>query len=349
MDKIRALDLDGYVGHWDKDGKLLGVRMDDCPPHFEELCSMGEDVNGGARVPYLPVDLEPGKNGGEKLEQLKKLDDWKKVLYTGDYDLLELHQNNKLLKEGSPEKSRALSTINAEIAKQDPTRAGKFECSDHQIHLPSGTYAMIQHGDQASYITNQIREAKAKGEDFAKVVQQVAEEDDGVIATFHLGKVYLTENLDQLHELRDQLGIKTPSHWLKNENDKQEKTTWTYGSGAAPKRPSISDFIKNMRRASSGSKASDGPNASVPDILSYAGPESKGSWKTRSDSPKAAGDESKEKRPSLMTQFSLSSFTKSQAVPISPPPGKPKSTENNPELKADAKSTKRNISRAPKP
>lgn len=355
MAQIKELGLDGYVGHWDKDGKLLGLRMDDCPRHFEELCSMGEDVNGGT-VPYLPVDLEPGKNGGEKLEQLKKLDDWKKVLYTGDYDLLELHQNSKLLKEGSPEKAHALSTINAEIAKVDPTRSGKFECSDHQIHIASGAYAMIQHGDQASYITNQIREAKVKGEDFAKVVQQVAEEDNGVIVTFHLGKIYLTENLDQLHELRDQLGIKTPSHWLKNENGKG-KTTWTYGSGAAPKRPSISDHIRKMRTSSgssaaptgsnSGSGANDEPNADVRVISSYTGTESQGPLETRNDSAESLDIEpSPEERPSWQAQFSISAFLKRQIDPEIPPTSLSQSTETNPGLKTnpelDVKPSSRN-------
>lgn len=160
LEKVKALNLDGFVGHWDDNG-LVGVRVDNVPNGV----IVEEKNNNGIVIKYIKVDLE-SPTGGIALENLQKAENWQKYLYTGDYDLHEaIHASGGTgsgqIMEACPEKVKLINRLNAGIQQIDSTRVGLIELKNGTLHmLPGSDYAMIQHGDQATYRMNQIIEAR---------------------------------------------------------------------------------------------------------------------------------------------------------------------------------------------
>ncbi len=168
--------------------------------------------------------------------------EWKHFLYTGDYDLHEVYKHNKALVEGSKDKARVLTGINQQIAKSQqkdnnglPLRKGKLKAQEETVNIgtrevPASTihadaesnYAMIQHGDQMGYITNQIHEGRLKQETRnhkAQLVGAVAEESSGSLAWCVRGVWYVTKDKIAHSTLRRTVGL-TPSSGWREESQK---------------------------------------------------------------------------------------------------------------------------------
>ena len=234
-------DLKGFVGHWSKAGELLGLRVD-------KRDARKADANGSAHEKGI-VALQnylSGKDSDSPYITLKNFPSykeafkgkWQQFLYTGDYDLHEVYKHNKALMEGSREKAKTLSGINKQIAADQtndaiPKREGTIEAhektvvigeGEHKRTVPASTlhassdsdYAMIQHGDQMGYITNQIHEGRLKREtlnDKAQLVGVVAAEAPGALAWCVRGNWYVTKNAQEHSELRTGLSLTASSGW----------------------------------------------------------------------------------------------------------------------------------------
>ena len=249
IEGVSLNDLKGFVGHWDKDsGKLLGVRVDKRDVRTREAESAGSTSELSEHEKSIQ-SLQPLLSGKDSNSPYISLGNfkaykhdfdtkWQQFLYTGDYDLHEVYSHNKTLLEGSKEKARILSGINKQIAadqtnKAIPKRKGTIEA--HQTTavigegksrrtVPSSTlhasedsdYAMIQHGDQMGYITNQIHEGRLKEEtlnDKAQLVGAVAAEAPGPLAWCVRGNWYVTKNAKEHSELRTGLSLIASSGW----------------------------------------------------------------------------------------------------------------------------------------
>jgi len=244
IEGVSLNDLKGFVGHWDEAGKLLGLRVDrrdlrgqdyeapvNASPHETGITRLQAFLAPDQDNPYIPLlNFAAYKDDFEST--------WQQFLYTGDYDLHEVYIHNKTLLEGSPEKARALSGINDQIARDQPAsrlpiRSGQIEAHRKTVEIGEGSsrrrvpadtlhagkgseYAMIQHGDQAGYITNQIHEGRLKLETAnlkAQLVGAVAAEAPGPLAWCVRGTWYITNNTDQHQKFRAGLHLTPTSGW----------------------------------------------------------------------------------------------------------------------------------------
>ncbi|BDA66013.1 hypothetical protein RIVM261_085800 [Rivularia sp. IAM M-261] len=230
LKKLEKLDLDGFVGHWNEAGKLIGIRIDKIPRNIKRRFKL--IVKERDRIAFVPLDLEKN-DGGKAIRKLKITPDWKKYLYTGDYDLHEVYSHkgggSGQIPEATPEKVKLLNQLNEGIQKSgehSKMREGKAKLDDKTktIHV-SGDHAMFQHGDQATYRKNQHLEAKALEQDVAKVaklVQAVATESDEPIAWCKNGNWFVTLNKQEHDIFRTKHGLKKPHTWTPKE-DKRTK------------------------------------------------------------------------------------------------------------------------------
>jgi hypothetical protein len=179
---------------------------------------------------------------------------WKQFLYTGDYDLHEIYKHNKTLVEGSTEKARLLTGINQHIAhgqkKKEAEGAPKLPLREGTIHVERASttigekgqerevsadtlhggdpYAMIQHGDQMGYITNQLHEGRLKDETKnlkAQMVGAVAEESPSPLAWCVRGEWYVTKNKEEHGRFRNLVNVTASSGWSKKNQDSMRDGT----------------------------------------------------------------------------------------------------------------------------
>ena len=230
IDKVNKLDLDGFVGHWGPEG-LKGVRITN-PPENIEVRSGGLD-HKNKEIFYVPIDLNHEK-GGALLEQLKNSGEkWQKHLFTGDYDVLECYKANRQIMEATPEQVNFFTRLNRGIAKKDPGREGEFELNDKGLIDIKGNseHAMFQHGDQATYTYSLLTKAKLTGSSVAKLVEPVAQDSDETVAWCKNGNWYVTNNIAQHDNIRNDFKITKPSTWNEIEYSKVrngEKRTARY-------------------------------------------------------------------------------------------------------------------------
>jgi hypothetical protein len=226
LNKLQTLDLDGFVGHWDDNGQLIGIRVDKIPRNIKRRFKL--IVKYENNYAFVPLDLTKD-DGGKAIRKLKTTPDWKNYLYTGDYDLHEVYSAQSgggQIPEATPEKVKLLSRLNQGIQQQGENsqmRGGEAKLDDktNTIHV-SGDYAMFQHGDQATYRMNQHLEAKALEEKVAKLVQAVATESDEPIAWCRNGNWFVTLNKLEHDVFRTQHKLKKPHTWTP-EDDKKTK------------------------------------------------------------------------------------------------------------------------------
>ncbi|MFF5717174.1 hypothetical protein [Streptomyces buecherae] len=216
---LKDEDLEGFVGHWGE-AELKGVRVDKPP---QEVLDLGIVRNGARGVQYVPITvLESG--GGEALVKLKGVKNWKTYLYTGDYDLHEAYSTmgamagGGQIAEASTEKVNLLNRLNTGVANHSDTpvrRAGKAVKGRHGLHMEESDYAMFQHGDQATYRTNQCLEARAEGMRplVARLVKAVATESDEPMGWCRFGQWYVTMKPEEHAALRKKWGLVTPNTW----------------------------------------------------------------------------------------------------------------------------------------
>ena len=223
--KLEQWDLDGFVGHWNANNELIGLRIDNIPPKVERQVYIQKD-NG---MPYVPLNVTlPG--GGLAILRLKRVTGWKQYLYTGDYDLHEVYSagaGGGQIAEATPEKVRLLDRLNKGIQSQgrnSAMRTGKAQLqgAPKRVHL-EGEYAMFQHGDQATYRMNQHLEAREMESNVAQLVQAVATESDEPIAWCRMGKWFVTLDKYEHDVFRIMHGIKKPHTW-NNSEDQRTKT-----------------------------------------------------------------------------------------------------------------------------
>ncbi|MCT4615460.1 MAG: hypothetical protein N4A49_11360 [Marinifilaceae bacterium] len=193
FERLTKIDFDkicGFVGHWSKEGELLGLRTNE--EHKDEIKKLlsiePKPIENNPSGNYIPIE-ELRKFTKENLESNARF------FYTGDYDLHEIYQHNTALPEASDKKKAILNYLNSYIAKTDTNRKGKFKVIKKSITIDNKTvpcdllvlevgsyYAMFQHGDQAGYILNQIHEARINkdytDDQKAKLVEAVAQESD---------------------------------------------------------------------------------------------------------------------------------------------------------------------------
>ena len=215
-------DLDGFVGHWNANNELIGLRIDNIPPKVERQVYIQKD-NG---MPYVPLNVTlPG--GGLAILRLKRVTGWKQYLYTGDYDLHEVYSagaGGGQIAEATPEKVRLLDRLNKGIQSQgrnSAMRTGKAQLqgAPKRVHL-EGEYAMFQHGDQATYRMNQHLEAQEMESSVAQLVQAVATESDEPIAWCKMGKWFVTLDKYEHDVFRNINHIKKPHTWNKSEDQR---------------------------------------------------------------------------------------------------------------------------------
>ncbi|QLE45116.1 hypothetical protein FD723_32765 (plasmid) [Nostoc sp. C052] len=225
LTKLEQWDLDGFVGHWNANNELIGLRIDNIPPKVERQVYIQKD-NG---IPYVPLNVNlPG--GGLAILRLKRVTGWKQYLYTGDYDLHEIYSagaGGGQIAEATPEKVRLLDRLNKGIQSQgrnSAMRSGKAELQGDpkRVHV-EGEYAMFQHGDQATYRMNQHLEAQEMESNVAQLVQAVATESDEPIAWCRMGKWFVTLDKYEHDVFRIMHGIKKPHTW-NNSEDQRTKT-----------------------------------------------------------------------------------------------------------------------------
>ncbi|WP_139276699.1 hypothetical protein [Spirulina major] len=251
IDGVNLSELKGFVGHWkDGTGQLLGVRVDkkdvltekelarkvdNDDPHAQGLRVIQPFVEGkDTNSPYIPM-----KNFAAFCQALPN-HRWKQFLYTGDYDLHEIYKHNKTLMEGSREKARLLTGINQYIAhgqkKKEANGAPKMPLREGTIHVEKASakigdnnrevsadtlhggspYAMIQHGDQMGYITNQVHEGRLRDETKnlkAQMVGAVAQESPDALAWCVRGEWYVTKNPEEHGHFRTLINVTASSGW----------------------------------------------------------------------------------------------------------------------------------------
>lgn len=144
---LKNADLLGYVGKWDQDNKkLLGLYVG--PDH-----QLGDLVKGG--IYAIDIELQEIPTNGSastwqvnmdrlhaSLEPLKAHEDWRKWLFTGDYDVHEmpyLGGRRANVASDSRDEKRLIDHMNAFIAAFDPKRC----------HMPP-EYSTAQHGAQSA-------------------------------------------------------------------------------------------------------------------------------------------------------------------------------------------------------
>jgi len=211
IEQINAQDIKGFVGAWGKNPQkkeLLGVRIDGWNKtdtltieHKELLTSIVVNQNG---IEYVPLD---------KIDTLKSIPIWKTLLYTGDYDLHELYKNNRQLGEMTEEKRKALSLLNKKIGEKDVTRGGEFERGEDGALHQHNPYAMIQHGDQATYVANQYNEARENNEETATIVGAVGSESPDPLAWCDKRNWYITKNKEEHQAFRMAKKLIKPHVW----------------------------------------------------------------------------------------------------------------------------------------
>ncbi|MFJ4806890.1 hypothetical protein [Streptomyces murinus] len=212
-------DLDGFVGHWGALG-LMGVRIDNPPKEIEDMGIVQTGENGEQ---YVPVDTDK-EDGGPALVRLKINPRWKQYLYTGDYDLHEVYAalggGGGQIPEATPEKVKLLNRLNAGIAKiyveggeEKVRRSGTIKKEGGTLHMEEGSYAMFQHGDQATYRMNQYLEAAAAQETQVPLVRAVATESDEPLAWCRFGQWYVTNNRSEHAILRNRWNLTPPHTW----------------------------------------------------------------------------------------------------------------------------------------
>lgn len=233
LETLISLDLDGFVGHWNDEAGLIGVRIDNPP---QQVLDLNIVKTGAKGEKYVPIDLTK-KDGGAALATLKKDKDWKHYLYTGDYDLHEVYaalggSGGGQIAEASLEKIKLLNRLNQGIAEnvdEEVTRSGKVTKEHGKLHMEAGSdYAMFQHGDQATYRMNQQLEAQAEAAKaekeaetiVAKLVRAVATESDEPMAWCRFGEWYVTMNRKEHQVLRDQWHLAKPHTWGADEDQR---------------------------------------------------------------------------------------------------------------------------------
>ncbi len=188
LTEFKRLDILGFVGYW-RNNKLLGLYINE-----EEY---------------------------KKIEDINKRNINASDFYTGDYDLHEVYGSNaKQIAEGSDDKVHLLNRLNASIARVDNNRKGTAvrDMKNHLISMKEGSeYAMFQHGDQATYITNQINEWY-KNNRYGRIgeveaVDVIATETDGLLGWCINGNWYVTQKKKEHYELRKHFGFITPHTW----------------------------------------------------------------------------------------------------------------------------------------
>ncbi len=232
--KLEQWDLDGFVGHWGAEHKLIGVRIDKIPDTVLkelDIYRMEEGnnepyVNQEGGMAYVPLDLEE-EGGGLAIKALKQIDKWKTYLYTGDYDLHEAYSagpSGGQIPEASPEKVKLLNRLNEGIRSKDENRGGEATLKEHTKGIKTveveGEYAMFQHGDQATYRMNQHLEAQALQKEVAKLVPAVATESNEPLAWCRMGKWFVTLNKKEHEIFREKNNIKKPHVWSDKEDQR---------------------------------------------------------------------------------------------------------------------------------
>jgi hypothetical protein len=226
LSKLEKWDLDGFVGHWNQDHQLIGLRIDNIPQEVEQQV----DVHRDQGIPYVLLDLN-SSDGGPTIVQLKKLTDWKKYLYTGDYDLHEAYSaqggGGGQIPEATTQKVDLLNRLNEGVRTQGENsamRGGKatLHGETNRVHV-EGDYAMFQHGDQATYRMNQHLEAQELKTQVAKLVPAVATESEEPIAWCKMGQWFVTMNKLEHDVFRRVNKIKKPHTWSQKEDQRMER------------------------------------------------------------------------------------------------------------------------------
>ncbi len=246
LDKIKKLDLHGFVGHWEDD-ELIGLRIDNLDSEVEDnlkkmLSEEDKDAIDLKETPYLPLDLEKD-GGGFAIKALKSIPEWQKYLYTGDYDLHEAYSphTSGQIPEASKEKVSLLTRLNNAIkasGQESSMRDGKVSLTGTPPRIKvEGDYAMFQHGDQATYRMNQHLEAMAKeAKEKAKawkeenrrlrhrrkssLVRQVALESNNSMAFCIRGEWFETNNQEEHQQLRYLFSLTPNSGWDTKEDQR---------------------------------------------------------------------------------------------------------------------------------
>lgn len=220
--KIKTQDfydtLKGFAGHYSDKGELLGLRADN--PDKDLLDRNIVQDCPGENCAYVKKE-----DAIKLLKENKKK--WTQHFYTGDYDIHEIYDSsNKIVPEASETKLIILNAINKSICDLGDFGLGQARCGEfriqktiHMNHEKPHFWAMIQHGDQATYKMNQHLEQGAFGPNpkvsphNVQYVEGVNSESREALAWCVYGTWYVTKNLEEHREFRQKLGLIAPHHW----------------------------------------------------------------------------------------------------------------------------------------
>lgn len=223
-------DIKGYVGYWDK-GQLKGIivaadimdMIGDYLDSPEDSCLNLCDIKKIDDRYY--VDLE-------KFKELKKHEEYRKCLYTGDYDLHEVYnESGNLIHEGE-EKAKMLKNLNRRNPKSNgEDMADRIAADKNGILINIPTYAYFQHGDQATYRESMHNEANSKSKskdlDVVELVPAVSVEETGRLAWFNKGTAwYISNGIGDHKEVRKKIGnVTPPKTWEEDGPDRTNEGT----------------------------------------------------------------------------------------------------------------------------
>lgn len=201
-------DIEGYVGYWgpgQKSGKLAGLTTTlgtdkSQNDHIkklaeEELVELEEIKTQTTMLKDEPAllssafELEGEKQYHIKLDQIQKVkkylpNTWEKLLYTGDYDINEMYEDNGNLMLEPNRQAAYLTALNHEIT---PGTTAVTADETTKLLNPVDSRNRFQHADQATYKENFDLEKAAGMHAGEEAVESLLDTEEGAIAWFNRG------------------------------------------------------------------------------------------------------------------------------------------------------------------
>lgn len=204
---MRNAEIEGYVGHWDKNtGLLKGIYLSE---HVQGAKNVEDDLSHF----YWPVDATSENSLRVSLLGLKNQKNWKKIPFTGDYDMHDIitfrsgrARTVMIYKDETPsitEEIDIINSINRSIAaKRDPK--GQFDADS--------IYNPIRHGAQVNFPSYMMMFERDEVEN-DKGFNPVALAGKFPLAAINKGKWSIIEDLSQLLKFYKDCGVNMKETW----------------------------------------------------------------------------------------------------------------------------------------
>ncbi|MEI2455825.1 C80 family cysteine peptidase [Lysobacter firmicutimachus] len=193
MQKVRDAGIEGYVGHWDKNGKLKGI-------YLSSEHGLGDAVDGNV----YPIDMDRLE---ESLSALKKKANWQALPFTGDYDAHDMltfrgagRPHTPLV--GSKTERSIMGGINRSVAAVDKNRP--VEAIEHNV---------IRHGPQVNFSSYMLKNEAGKVKKDGGLLGVVARPGEFPVAMVDRGKWSIINDANELAEYYKSVGAQVKETW----------------------------------------------------------------------------------------------------------------------------------------